>query len=91
MTYKTPWHIINKEKPKPQENFGPKEHSEQYKISEFTISYCIKGTMIGFAVAFFYCNYYLHDWSELYILGGGVAGFALGWVVGRFFYTSKNG
>jgi hypothetical protein len=90
MSYKPPLHIINKEKARPQENFGPKQRSEAYKMAEFTLSYQIKGTMIGLALAILYCNFYLHRWSELYLLGGIIAGFSLGWAVGRFFYSSKN-
>ncbi|MDQ5938810.1 MAG: hypothetical protein QG642_500, partial [Patescibacteria group bacterium] len=51
MSYKPPLHIINREKARPQENLGPKERSEAYKIAEFTLSYQIKGAMLGLAVA----------------------------------------
>lgn len=90
MNYKPPLHIINREKPRPAESINPKERSEAYKIAEFTLSYQIKGTMIGLAAAMLYCNFYLHRWSEIYLLGGIIGGFSLGWAVGRFFYTSKN-
>lgn len=87
MSYKPPLHIINKEQ-RPKENTGPKERSEGYKITMFTLSYRIKGTMIGLAAAILYCNYYLHEWSEKYLIAGLVLGWFLGWAVGRFFYSS---
>ncbi len=90
MSYKPPLHIINREKARPQENLGPKERSEAYKITEFTLSYQIKGMMLGLAAAMFYCNFYLNDWLEIYLFGGIVLGWLLGWAVGRFFYSSKN-
>ncbi len=90
MSYKPPLHIINKEKARPQEKIGPVEHSEGYKISFFTLSYRIKGAVIGLLVAFFYCNFYRHDFSEKYILAGAVGGWCIGWVVGRFFYSSNK-
>lgn len=90
MNYKPPLHIINKDKDRPKEILGLKEHSEAYKIFEFTLSYRIKGAMLGLALAIAYCNFYLHRWSEIYLLGGLVAGWFLGWLVGRFFYISKR-
>ncbi len=90
MSYKPPLHIINREKARPQENLGSKERSEAYKIAEFTLSYQIKGAMLGLAVAMFYCNYYLYRWSEMYLIGGIAIGWFLGWAIGRFFYSSKS-
>lgn len=90
MNYKPPLHIINKEKTRPQEKMGPIEHSEGYKISFFTLSYRIKGAAIGLVAAIFYTNFYRHDLSEKYILAGVVGGWCIGWLIGRFFYTSKQ-
>jgi hypothetical protein len=90
MNYKPPLHIINKEKPQPQSKMGPTEHSEGYKISFFTLPYRIKGAAIGLVLAIFYCNVYLNDLSEKYLLAGVVAGWCIGWMVGRFFYTSNK-
>ena len=90
MTYKPPLHIINKEQKKPKENFGPVQHGEAYKISQFALSYQIKGAMIGLALGMLYCNFYLQYWSEFYLFGGLVLGFTIGWLVGRFFYSSHK-
>lgn len=90
MSYKPPLHIINKEQKRPQETTAPKERSEGYKITMFTLSYRIKGAMIGLAVAIIYCEYFLHYWSQWYILAGLFGGWIVGWLVGRFFYSSDR-
>lgn len=90
MNYKPPLHIINQERKKSQENLGLPERGDFYRISQFALSYQIKGAMIGLGLAMLYCNFYLQYWSEFYLFGGILGGFTIGWLVGRFFYSSAK-
>lgn len=90
MNYKPPLHIINKEQERRRENMTPAEPGDFYKISQFALSYQIKGAMLGLGLAMLYCNFYLQYWSEFYLFGGLLAGFTIGWLVGRFFYSSSK-
>ena len=77
------------------ENFELKYAKNQAKAKEelnksaWTLSYRIKGMTAGALIMFFYIHYYLGQDNPKMIIAGGVLGYFLGWLLGRFFYTKK--
>lgn len=85
MSYQPPLHIIKKDQPPPPDK-TVKVASRESKISNWVLSYQIKGMAFGLAVSWFYCYFFLADFSAIVLILGPLVGWILGWLVGRFFY-----
>lgn len=56
-------------------------------VSNWTLSYRLRGLAFGLILAGIYCYFIRHEWSVIVILAAGVLGWFLGWLAGRFLYT----
>lgn len=74
---------------KPNRKNVPAPKISNSQADSFTMSYRIKGMMMGFAATGLYNYWYWDQWYPLFLLGGIVAGYILGWIIGSFFYTPK--
>ncbi len=63
---------------------------ENIAISNWTLSYRLKGLSIGLGLSALYCYFYLHEWSKVILIASTILGYTLGLVVGRFSYTKKS-
>lgn len=62
---------------------------EEAAKSSWTLSYRLKGLTAGVLIMFIYINFYRGENNPKMIVAGGILGYFLGWMVGRFFYTKK--
>lgn len=85
MPYQPPLHVIKKDQPKPSEPML-KVVSRASKISNWTLTYRIRGMALGIALAWAYCYFVLGDFPVKYLIAGPIVGWLLGHLVGRFFY-----
>lgn len=60
------------------------------KLTNWTLSYRLKGLAIGLIAAGIFCYTYLHYWEKWLLLGAAILGYFLGWLVGHFTYTRKQ-
>ncbi|MBU1202441.1 hypothetical protein KKH39_00090 [Patescibacteria group bacterium] len=78
------------------DNFKPDyiKKQEQSKVdkerSMWVLSYNLKGMAAGiFAIALF-CYVYIGDYPAKYLIGGGLLGYFVGGLLGKFFYTKPQ-
>ncbi|MBT4516777.1 MAG: hypothetical protein HOC78_02675 [Candidatus Komeilibacteria bacterium] len=77
------------------DNFQPDYVKQQAKAEEeaaksnWTLSYRIKGLTGGALIMFLYTYFHLGQNNPKMIILGGILGYFLGGLAGRFFYTKK--
>lgn len=68
-------------------NYQPPKQASR---SMWTLSYRLQGLALGLVVILLYCYFHLGYWHKYLIIAGGIAGYFLGWLVGRFTYRSRS-
>ncbi len=69
---------------------GQQPQKEDAGVTMWTLSYRLKGITFGLAAAGLYCYFYLGTWPKELLIASAVAGYFLGWVIGRFYYTKPE-
>lgn len=72
---------------KPSKPLVQKIPNKDNNLSNWTLSYRLKGLALALALAGIYNYLYLPDWSYRLLIGSVILGYFLGWLVGRFYYT----
>lgn len=69
-------------RPRPTEKANPDN-----QVSNWTLSYRLKGMTMALALAGFYNYFYLPAWDFKLLIASLILGYFLGWLVGRFYYS----
>lgn len=78
------------------DNFQPDYIKKQAQAKEdsqrsmWVLSYNLKGMAVGLLAISLFCYIYVGEYPARYLIGGGILGYFVGGLLGRFFYTKPQ-